>query len=165
MGRKEFDFQKGNLAEVVRETLESYRYHLEKKGFSVRDHIDSNLPEMLFDREAISSVLINLLSNAVKFSPDKKVVTVRLLKENGRAVLQVSDKGIGISPKEIKKIFTRFYRSKNKLSSEAKGSGLGLTLVKHITEAHGGQVEVESEPGEGATFSIIFPIDGGKDKP
>ncbi len=160
MGRKEFDFQIGDLAEAVKETLESYRYHLEKKGFSVHDRIDSNLPEMLFDREAISSVLINLLNNAVKFSPDKKEVAVRLFKENGRAVLQVSDKGIGITPKEIKKIFTRFYRSKNKLSPEAKGSGLGLTLVKHITEAHGGRVDVESEPGEGTTFSIILPLEG-----
>lgn len=161
MGRKEFDFQKGDLAGTIKETLESYRYHLEKKGFSVRDRIDPNLPEMPFDREAISGVLINLLSNAVKFSPDKKEVTVRLFKESGRAVLRVSDKGIGIAPKEIKKIFTRFYRSKNKVSADAKGSGLGLTLVKHITEAHRGQVEVESEPGEGATFSIILPIDGG----
>jgi signal transduction histidine kinase len=161
MGRKEFDFQKGNLGEAIKETLESYRYHLEKKGFSVRDRIDSNLPEILFDREAISSILINLLSNAVKFSPDKKEVTVRLFNENGRAIIQVSDKGIGIDPKEIKKIFTRFYRSKNKVSSDAKGSGLGLTLVKHITEAHGGRVAVESEPGEGTTFSVILPIDGG----
>jgi signal transduction histidine kinase/tetratricopeptide (TPR) repeat protein len=161
MGRKEFDFQKGNLAEAIKETFESYRYHLEKKGFSVRHRIDSHFPDTLFDREAISSVLINLLSNAVKFSPDKKEVTVRLLEENGRAVIQVSDKGIGIDPKEIKKIFTRFYRSKNKVSSDAKGSGLGLTLVKHITEAHGGWVAVESEPGEGTTFSVILPFDGG----
>jgi signal transduction histidine kinase len=165
MGRKEFDFQKGNLGEAIKETLESYRYHLEKKGFSVRDRIDAHLPEIPFDREAISSVLVNLLSNAVKFSSDKKEVTVRLFKENGRAIIQVSDKGIGIDPKEIKKIFTRFYRSKNKVSSDAKGSGLGLTLVKHITEAHGGRVAVESEPGEGTTFSVILPIDGGKDKP
>jgi signal transduction histidine kinase len=161
MGRKEFDFQKGNLGEAIKETLESYRYHMEKKGFSVRARIDSHLPEMHFDREAISSVLVNLLSNAVKFSSDKKEVTVKLFKENGKAIIQVSDKGIGIDPKEIKKIFTRFYRSKNKGSSESKGSGLGLTLVKHITKAHGGRVAVESEPGEGTTFSIIFPIDGG----
>lgn len=161
MGRKEFDFQRGSLAEAVRETLESYRYHLEKKGFSVHDLIDSHLPEMHFDREAISSILINLLSNAVKFSPDKKEVTVRLFRKNRTAILQVSDRGIGITPKEIKKIFTRFYRSKNKLSSEAKGSGLGLTLVKHITEAHGGRVNVESEPGEGTTFSVTLPIGGG----
>ncbi len=160
MGRKEFDFQNGNLADVVRETLESYRYHLEKKGFSVNDRIDSHLPEMQFDREAISSVLINFLSNAVKFSTKKKEVTVRLFQENRTAVLQVSDKGIGIAPKEIKKIFTRFYQSQNKVSSEAKGSGLGLTLVKHITEAHGGRVDVKSEFGEGTTFSIVLPING-----
>ena len=164
MGRKEFDFQEGNLADAVSETLESYRYHLEKKGFSIRTHIDPQIPEMPFDREAVSSVLINLLSNAEKFSPDRKEVTVRLFQKDNSAVLQVSDRGIGISPKEAEKIFTRFYRSSNEIAAEAKGSGLGLPLVKHIIEAHGGQVDVESVPGEGATFSIILPVQVDKDQ-
>jgi signal transduction histidine kinase len=164
MGRKEFDFQKGNLAEAVRETLESYRYHLEKKGFSIKTHIDPQMPQILFDREAVSSALINLLSNAEKFSPDRKEVTVRLFEKENSAVLQVSDEGIGISPKEVEKIFTRFYRASNETAAEAKGSGLGLPLVKHIAEAHGGQVDVESVLGKGATFSIILPIQVDKDK-
>ncbi|MBN1221695.1 MAG: hypothetical protein JXB23_00505 [Candidatus Aminicenantes bacterium] len=159
MGRKEFDFQKGNLAEVVRDALESYRYHLEKKGFSIQENIDSRIPQIRFDREAISSVVINLLSNAVKYSYDRKEVEVKLFQINKSIILQVTDKGIGIAPKEIKKIFKRFYRLKNKALSDAKGSGLGLTLVKHITEAHGGRIEVESEPGKGSTFSLILPID------
>jgi signal transduction histidine kinase len=158
MGRKEFDFKKGNLTQVVRETLESYRYHLEKKGFSVQAEISSDLPEMNFDGEAIASVLVNLLSNAMKFSPKKKEVTVRLFKEKENAVLQVADKGVGIPPKETSRIFKRFYRSKDEIVSETRGSGLGLTLVKHITEAHGGRIEVDSEPGKGSTFSIILPI-------
>jgi len=158
MGRKEFDFKKGDLARVVRDTLESYRYHLEKKGFSIQNEIASDLPEMSFDGEAIASVVINLVSNAMKFSPDRKEVTVRLFKEGDDAVLQVVDKGIGISPEERSKIFERFYRSKNKTVSEARGSGLGLTLVKHIAEAHGGRINVESEPGNGSTFSVVLPL-------
>jgi len=159
MGRKEFDFRKENMADAVRDTLESYRYHLEKKGFAITESIESRLPEIRFDREAISSVVINLLSNAMKFSTNRKEVAVRLFKRDKSVVLQVKDKGIGIAPKEIKKIFKRFYRSQNKDLSEARGSGLGLTLVKHITEAHGGRIEVNSEPGKGSSFSIIFPID------
>jgi len=160
MGRKEFDFKRGNLAQIVRDTLESYRYHLEKKGFSLKKEIASNLPEMNFDGEAVASVLVNLLSNAMKFSPKMKKVTVRLFKDNGNAILQVADKGIGISPKDISRIFNRFYRAKNEIVSEAGGSGLGLTLVKHIAEAHGGRVKVESEPGKGSIFSVIFPFSG-----
>ncbi len=162
MGRKEFDFKKGSLAQVVRDTLESYRYHLEKKGFSIKKEITSDLPEMNFDGEAIASVLVNLLSNAMKFSPKIKEVTVKLFKDDGNAVLQVADKGIGISPKDTSRIFSRFYRVKNEIVSDSGGSGLGLTLVKHIAEAHGGRINVESEPGKGSIFSVILPLSGPK---
>jgi len=162
MGRKEFSFTKGSLSRVVQETLDSYRYHLEKKGFEVREEIAPDLPEMMFDREAVASALINLLSNSMKFSPEQKEVTVRLFRRNGLAVIQVEDKGIGISREDLAGIFQRFYRAKGSLVSETRGSGLGLTLVKHTAEAHGGSVEVESEPGKGSVFSIILPVSGPK---
>jgi len=158
MGKKEFNFKKSDLAQVIRDTLESYRYHLEKKGFSVQANIASDLPEMNFDGEAIASILVNLLSNAMKFSPKDKKVTIRLFKKSENAVLQIADKGIGISPREISRIFKRFYRSNHEVVSESRGSGLGLTLVKHIAEAHGGRIEVESEPGKGSIFSVILPF-------
>jgi signal transduction histidine kinase/tetratricopeptide (TPR) repeat protein len=158
MGRKEFDLKKGNLADVIGDTLESYRYHLEKKGFVIHKDIATDLPEMNFDGEAIASVLINLLSNAMKFSQKEKEVTVKLFRDNGNAVIQVTDKGIGISPKDLPKIFERFYQSENKVVSETRGSGLGLTLVKHITEAHGGKIEVESEVGKGSRFTVRIPL-------
>jgi signal transduction histidine kinase len=159
MGRKEFDLKKGYLQDVIRDTLESYRYHLEKKGFAIHSDISRDLPEMNFDGEAIASVLVNLLSNAMKFSQTEKEVTVSLFRDNGNAVLQVADKGIGISQKEIPKIFLRFYQSANKIACEARGSGLGLTLVKHIAEAHGGTIEVESEVGKGSSFIVRIPLD------
>jgi signal transduction histidine kinase len=158
MGKKEFHFKKGNLAKIIKETLDSYRYHLEKKGFCIHEEIETDLPPMDFDREAITSVLINLLSNAMKFSLEKKEVTVRLIKYDDSAVLQVEDKGIGISQKEADKIFQRFYRSENNVVSESIGSGLGLPIVQHIAEAHKGRVGVESEPGKGSVFSVFFPI-------
>lgn len=158
MGRKEFVFKKTNLAAVIRNTLESYTYHLEKKGFTIETDIASDIPEMIIDGEAIASVLVNLLSNAMKYSPKKKEVVVKLMRDGENAVLQVKDKGMGISPEEIPKIFQRFYRSQNITASETGGSGLGLTLVKHIIEAHGGRIQVESEPGEGSIFSVILPL-------
>ena len=158
MGRKEFYLKKGNLQDLIADTLDSYKYHLEKKGFVVNSDISRDLPEINFDAEAIASVLINLLSNAMKFSPVKKEVTVKLSRDNDNVVLQVSDKGIGIAPVEISKIFHRFYRSENKTVSETRGSGLGLTLVKHIVEAHGGTIEVESEPGKGSMFTVMLSI-------
>jgi signal transduction histidine kinase len=96
----------------------------------------------------------------MKFSPKEKEVTVKLFRDNGNIVLQVADKGIGISQKEILKIFQRFYQAENNIASEAKGSGLGLTLVKNIIEAHGGTIEVESEVGKGSRFTVRIPFDG-----
>jgi two-component system phosphate regulon sensor histidine kinase PhoR len=106
----------------------------------------------------MASVLINLLSNAMKFSPKVKEVTVNLYRDDGNAVLMVADKGIGILPDDKSRIFERFYRSENKTVSETSGSGLGLTLVKHIAEAHNGRIEIKSELGKGSVFSVILPI-------
>ena len=158
MGRKEFDFRSGNLAAAVRETVESYRYHLEKKGFSIREEITADLPAVRFDREAIASVVVNLLSNAMKFSPSEKDVGIRLSLENGQAVLRIADKGSGIAPADLPRIFDKFYRGGNDPSGGVGGSGLGLTLVKHIVEAHGGRVEARSECGKGSEFSVFLPI-------
>ncbi|MCJ7580366.1 MAG: ATP-binding protein [Candidatus Aminicenantes bacterium] len=158
MGRKEFDFKKGNIADVIRNTLDSYRYHLEKKGFSIEEEIASDLPDIVFDKEAIASVLINLLSNAIKFSPEQKEVRVTVYRKDESIGFQVADQGIGISPEARSKIFERFYRLQNRTTSESQGSGLGLTLVKHIVEAHGGKICVDSEPEKGSVFSVYIPI-------
>jgi signal transduction histidine kinase/tetratricopeptide (TPR) repeat protein len=158
MGRKEFNFRPGDLAQAVSETMDSYRPQLEEKGFSIEEDFDRGLPQMSFDREAVASVLVNLLSNAMKFSADRKEVTVRLYRKNDDAVLQVADRGIGIAKKEIGKIFNRFYRSESQDVPESRGSGLGLTIIQHIADAHGGRIEVESELGKGSVFSFCLPF-------
>jgi signal transduction histidine kinase len=160
LGKKEFNLKSGRLADLIGETLELYLPHLEKKGFTVSREIENSLPPMNFDREALASLLINLLSNSMKFSPETKEVSVRLFQRGNDAVLQVEDKGIGISPKEADKIFQRFFRSQNVAVSGSTGSGLGLTIVKFIAEAHGGRIEVESEEGKGSLFSVILPLSG-----
>ncbi|MBU2438242.1 MAG: sensor histidine kinase, partial [Acidobacteria bacterium] len=115
-------------------------------------------PDIVFDKEAIASVLINLLSNAMKFSPEKKEVRVTVYRKDDSVVLQVADQGIGISPEARSRIFERFYRLQNRMTSESQGSGLGLTLVKHVVEAHGGKICVNSEPEKGSVFSVYIPI-------
>ncbi|NOR34747.1 MAG: hypothetical protein GQ579_08715 [Bacteroidales bacterium] len=157
MGRKEFDLKPGNLAKAVINTLDSYRYHFVKKGFIIAEEIDQDIPMVLFDKDAVEGILINLFSNAIKFSKKTKRMVVRLEDTPKGICLVVTDKGIGIPSEELSNIFNRFYRVKSNTDFEARGSGLGLTLVKHAIDAHGWQIEVESTPGQGTVFSIYIP--------
>lgn len=99
-----------------------------------------------------------MIDNAVKYSAGSKEVRVRGYTENQRLVIAVQDFGAGIEPEEIDKVFERFHRGGDELTRSVKGSGLGLTLVKQIVEAHHGTVRIESEPGHGSTFSIRLPL-------
>jgi two-component system phosphate regulon sensor histidine kinase PhoR len=98
-----------------------------------------------------------LFSNAIKFSDKTKRMEVRLKNTPEAICLVVADHGIGIPSEELSNIFNRFYRVKSTSDFEARGSGLGLTLVKHAVDAHGWQIEVESTPGQGSVFSIFIP--------
>ena len=158
-GRKEYDFKETNLAELVHSTLESYRFQIEQNGFAYEENISPDIPPVNVDREAIARSLLNLVNNALKYSKDKKFVGVRLYRSNGRVNLEVADKGIGIPANEQEKIFEKFYRCGDPLVHNVKGSGLGLSLVRHIARAHGGEVLVESAPELGSKFTIALPLD------
>jgi len=157
MGRKEFDLKPGNLAEVLINTLDSYRYHLVKKGFAIEVEIDRDIPLLMFDKTAVEGILINLFSNALKFSDQSKYLLLRLEDTPDAILLVVADKGIGIPADELTHIFKRFYRVRNTSELETSGSGLGLTLVKHALDEHGWQIKVESTPGQGSVFTIKIP--------
>ena len=158
-GRKEYDFKETNLAELVHSTLESYRFQIEQNGFAFEENISGDIPPVNVDREAIARSLLNLVNNALKYSKDKKYVGVRLYRSNGSVNLEVRDSGIGIAPNEQEKIFEKFYRCGDPLVHNVKGSGLGLSLVRHIARAHGGDVLVESAPDKGSKFTIALPLD------
>lgn len=157
-GRKEYEFRNTDIAELVRNTLESYRYQIEQQGFSFEENIDSNLPAVPVDREAIARALVNLVNNALKYSTDEKFLGVKLYRENGAVKLEVADHGIGIARRDQSKIFEKFYRAGDPLVHNTKGSGLGLSLVRHITHAHGGEIAVESTPGKGSKFTLSLPL-------
>jgi signal transduction histidine kinase len=119
------------------------------------------------DREAIARSLLNLVNNALKYSQDRKYLGVNLYRYNGSVKLEVVDHGIGIPHNEQQKIFDKFYRVGDPLVHNTKGSGLGLSLVRHIARAHGGEVSVDSEPGRGSKFTITLPalFDTGQKAP
>ena len=119
--------------------------------------IQSNLPEIKADPDAIGTALINLLENACKYSKSREHITLRAHANNGSVVVSVQDKGVGIPPRELKKIFKPFYQVDQSLSRKAGGCGLGLSIVHSIVSAHHGKVAVESEPGQGSTFTISIP--------
>jgi signal transduction histidine kinase len=158
-GKKEYSFRETDVADLVRSTLESYRFEIEQNGFQFEQKIDTNLPQVWVDREAIARSLLNLVNNAVKYSAAEKYLGVHLYRHNGGVNLEVVDHGIGIPSKEQAKIFEKFYRVGDPLVHNTKGSGLGLSLVRHIVQAHGGEVAVESEPGQGSKFIITLPVE------
>ena len=162
-GRKEYDFRETDLRELVRNTLDSYRYQIEQHGFTYEEKIDE-VPPVRVDREAMARSLVNLVNNALKYSQDRKFIGVNLYRDNGSLKLEVVDHGIGIPHQEQSKIFEKFYRVGDPLVHNTKGSGLGLSLVRHIAQAHGGDVFVDSAPGQGSKFTITLPVDPAQNK-
>jgi signal transduction histidine kinase len=157
-GRKEYDFRETDMRELVRNTLESYRFQIEQNGFDFEEKIAEDVPALRVDREAIARSLLNLVNNALKYSQDRKFIGVHLFRDNGSVKLEVEDHGIGIPTQEQNKIFEKFYRVGDPLVHNTKGSGLGLSLVRHIVQAHGGEVIVDSAPGRGSKFIITLPV-------
>jgi signal transduction histidine kinase len=158
-GRKTYHFAPTDMRALVEGTLQSFEMYLKHSGFSVRvDLPAAPLPPLFADADALSQALHNLLDNAVKFSGEARVIGVRLAREGEEIVLSVEDHGVGIPPGEQRKIFDRFHRVSTGLVHEVKGSGLGLSLVHHILQVHGGRVTVQSEPGRGSVFALRLPI-------
>ena len=160
-GRIAYTFESRDLEELLGGTLATFSVRLRDKGFEVEYHgPEEPLPEIRLDANAIDRAVANLLDNAVKYSNGDRWIGVKLCKDGNEVTLAVSDHGIGIPRDELERIFERFHRVSTGLVHDVKGSGLGLPLVQHIAEAHGGSVTVESELGKGSTFTIHLPVDG-----
>ena len=158
-GRRVYTYESADLEEIVTGTLETFAVRLRNKGFSIElESPDAPLPDMVVDPAAVDRAVANLIDNAVKYSGEGKGIQVCLDRRDDEVTIAVADDGIGIPREEQERIFERFHRVSTGLVHDVRGTGLGLSLVRHIMMAHGGRVEVESEPGKGSVFTLVFPL-------
>ena len=146
-----------DMAALLERLSVSFRPQVEGKRQSLTLDIPADLPPVQGDAERLTQIFANLISNAHKYTPAGGRVTVSAEAHGDRVRVRVSDTGIGLSPDEQEKLFTRFYRAQNRATQEVGGTGLGLAITRSLVELHGGTIEVESAPGVGSTFTVLLP--------
>jgi signal transduction histidine kinase len=157
-GRKPYDLQPVDAAALVADVVADFQKSVASRGFAIDLDVepDAALP-MRADASSLTNVLWNLLDNAVKYSQEEHLVHVSVRTRHGGIAIGVRDHGLGIPAHERKEIFTRFVRGERATQLGIKGTGLGLAMVSHVVDAHGGTIELESEEGAGSTFTIVLP--------
>lgn len=159
-GRRAYRFEPCQPRQLVEQALAACRSQIAGSGLEVRLEMPAELPSLSVDRDSLVEVLVNLIGNAVKYSPQGREITIGARVEGTELEIWVRDQGIGIPRSEHRKIFEKFYRVDTPRAQEVGGSGLGLSLVRYIVEAHGGTVTVDSVPGRGSTFTVRLPLAG-----
>jgi len=154
----ELNFAPLSLAEFVSRIMDDWGKKTAAKRLRISAEIADDLPFIQADEARLEEVLYNLLDNAVKYSSSGGAIVVRATRDGEAAVLSVSDQGTGIGAADLPRIFERFYRADKARSRELGGTGLGLTIVKHIVQLHGGQVQAESELGRGTKITVKLPL-------
>jgi len=156
--RKKYDFIDLDLDELLLKFIESTRERLPEPGFEIRYNRTERVPIIKADRNSILQVFYNLVDNAIKFSGTSRKIDISLSPKDDEVLICVKDYGIGIPVKDQEKIFDRFYRGSEPQRLGIKGSGIGLTIVKQIVEAHGGTINIESEIGKGSRVTVRLPL-------
>jgi signal transduction histidine kinase len=159
--RQRFEFAETHASHVVSSAVEAMRERLQPPSCHFTVEIDPDLPRVRADENALVTALLNLLDNACKYTLADKQIALRAYREESCIVFAVRDNGIGIGPKEQKRIFRRFYQVDQRLARESGGCGLGLSIVEFIARAHGGTITVNSSSGSGSTFMLSLPHRGG----
>jgi signal transduction histidine kinase len=190
-GRKQYDFEPTDLVALTRQTAKLMETYAAERGVKLvlrlpNPQLSTLNPQPSADGKTLQQALVNLIDNALKHSPKGKTVTVGLEVRSAECGMQngepstpspdprpsslapsihlwVEDHGEGIPPSEQEKIFERFYRRGSELRRQTQGVGIGLSIVKHIVEAHGGRVLVRSAPGQGSRFTIELPLNHNKE--
>ncbi len=156
-GKVLLNLQQLDLNFLIREIVDYLGPQAKRKNIALNCVLKEDLPSVAADRERIRQVVTNLMHNAVKFTPEGGNITLTTRVENGKARVEVADTGIGISGEDLPHIFERFFKADRSRSGE--GSGLGLAIARHIVQAHGGEIQVQSEEGKGSVFSFNLPLE------
>ena len=159
-GRKPYEFELLDAGELAKQVVTDFEEEVEPRGFRVELEVDASGPlTVQADVASLTNALWNVLDNAVKYSTDERVVRVSVKRDPGGVAIAVHDDGLGVPGQEQEEIFRRFVRGKEAIRLGVKGTGLGLAMVAHIVNAHGGTVELESEEGVGSTFRLVLPTE------
>jgi two-component system phosphate regulon sensor histidine kinase PhoR len=156
-GKRVYESAPERVEDIVTQALEAFDASFVGRHEEVRVDLAPNLPMLHVDRGALVDALLNLLTNANKYSPERGKIRLSARADERHVRISVIDQGMGIARREHRRIFDKFYRSNELLSSDVEGSGLGLAIVRHVIQAHGGRVELESELGKGSTFTLVLP--------
>jgi two-component system, OmpR family, phosphate regulon sensor histidine kinase PhoR len=151
-GHKLYELRKADVTEVIEDVMSS-----PYPDVTVEVVSRAELPSIMADRAALADALRNLVSNACKYGGTPAVVHIETYQDGDDVCISVRDNGAGIPRAEHRRIFDKFYRIDDRLARTREGSGLGLAIVKHIIDAHGGAIDLQSEPGAGSTFSLRIP--------
>jgi two-component system phosphate regulon sensor histidine kinase PhoR len=156
-GQRHYQMKEFILQDLLQDIARAYRFHAQQKGFTFTLDVPEEPIPLNADYEALTEAVINLIDNGMKYSTDVKEISLRCGEEETMVFIEVSDKGIGFPAAERKRIFDKFYRVPTGNVHNVKGSGIGLSIVKHVIDAHEGKIEVESAPGEGSRFKLLVP--------
>ncbi len=156
-GVKKYTLRPGDLGGTIHRTVESARVAMETRRMTIELQLPDDLPPVWHDVDSVSQVMTNLLSNAAKYGQEAGWIGVTVEASPDEVRVAVSDRGIGIAPAEQDHVFQQYWRSADPQARRRKGTGIGLTIVKYVMEAHGGRVALQSAPGQGTTFTLHFP--------
>lgn len=147
-----------DIVELLQESVLYLGKQAQEKKVEVLVEAEEQVPEVFVNKEMLSRAFINLIDNGIKYTPRGGVIKIAIRREGDKVVINFSDTGIGIPEEDLPRIFERFYRVDKARTQEIGGTGLGLSIVKHIIEAHRGQIKVKSELGRGTAFTIAIPL-------
>ncbi len=157
-GKKEYSLEETDITSWLEQIIDDFNNDHIHEQMEIKKNFDPGIPLIRIDRDAVSQCINNLLDNAIKFSPDSKTVEIQLRRDTDFILIEIKDRGVGIMKEDLPKIFDKFFQGSSASRQSVKGVGLGLALVKHAIEAHGGRIEVKSSPGHGSVFLIFLPL-------
>jgi two-component system phosphate regulon sensor histidine kinase PhoR len=157
-GKPAYEFKRANLGDVITRGVDMFRVRLDRERPRIVADVAGTIPDADLDERALQLLLFNLLDNAVKYAGESETITVRVRADGRTLRLEVQDEGPGIDEDDRKRVFERFYRGKRAGNGGARGSGIGLALVKSIAQAHGGDAEARNAAERGAIFVVTLPV-------